>query len=85
MQSANSAATIPRPNKLKPFDRARAHRLRRAGYSYREIQRELGPMSLWTVWYCLRGIPRGRSQPAVKPWPAESMKPKQPGFVANKS
>lgn len=74
----------PRPNKLKPFDREYAIRLRRAGLSYREIRRYLGPMSLWTVWYCLRGIPRGRPQPAVKAGPAESYAPVLNARIANK-
>jgi hypothetical protein len=74
----------PRPNKLKPFDREYAIRLRRAGMSYREIRRYVGPMSTWTLWYCLRGIPRGRPQPAVKPCPAERYPSDPASGVANK-
>jgi hypothetical protein len=73
-----------RPNRLKRFDRAQAHRLRRAGYTYREIERELGPMSLWTVWYCLRGIPRGVPPPANKLKCSESMARNAAKSVVNK-
>ena len=73
-----------RPNRLKRFDRGQAHRLRRAGYTYREIRDALGPMSLWTLWYCLRGIPRGVPPPAIKAKCSESMKRATAKSVANK-